>query len=237
MLFVPGRKPPRKRPSAGQPPVDLEAVAGYLDIDGVRTPTTVADQVVEALAAGAFEKDAAARAGVDKTTLRNWIAAGARARRQVLQGDRRAHDLTDHEAQCVRLLVRVEEAEASARTMLAATAARVAQGGIEAKETTRRMEPDGRVTETVTVRKTLPDGRLALQILAQRWPAEWGRNRVELTGADGGPVLVDAAPIRDMVAARLDAIRERTAAASPEALGLTAAPNGSGNGNGSNGHH
>lgn len=233
MVFVPhSRRPDRKRPTAGQPSVDLEAIAGYLDVDGTMTPITVADQVVEVLAAGGFEKDAAARAGVDKTTLRGWVATGSRARRQVLAGERRAHDLTEHEGQCVRLLARVEKAEADARTMLTATAARVAQGGIVSTERTRKTDADGQVSETVTTRETLPDGRLALQMLAQRWPAEWGRNRIEITGADGGPVTVDAAPIRDMIAQRLAAIRERTEAATPESLGLAVAPNGS-NGNGS----
>lgn len=238
-MFVPGRKPPRRRPTAGKPPVNLEGIAGYLDVDGTMTPYTVADAVVSVLREGGFEKDAAARGGVDKTTLRGWMATGSRARRQVLQGERRAHDLTEHEAQCVRLLVRIEEAEAEARVSLSATAARVAQGGIKVTETTVKRE-GRKVTQTVTERETLPDGRLALQLLAQRWPNEWGRHRVEVSGPDGGAVQVDVAGIRETVAARLATIRERAEAAAPErmeALAAQAQGNGHTNGHNGNGHN
>ncbi len=34
------------------------------------------------------------------------------------------------------------------------------------------------------------DGRLALEYLSRRWPAEFGRRALEVTGAEGGPMTV-----------------------------------------------
>ena len=34
------------------------------------------------------------------------------------------------------------------------------------------------------------DGRLALDVLGRRYPQEYGKQALELTGADGGPIIV-----------------------------------------------
>lgn len=60
-------------------------------------------------------------------------------------------------------------------------------------------------------RKGSGDPDLALRLLASRWPEAWGRRRVELTGADGGPVEMEAVDYRAKLRARVDELAARRA--------------------------
>lgn len=52
-----------------------------------------------------------------------------------------------------------------------------------------RARAEGEVGLVADVRSMAKkDGRLALEMLARRNPKQWGRRRLEVTGADGGPI-------------------------------------------------
>lgn len=61
------------------------------------------------------------------------------------------------------------------------------------------------------VRKGVGDPDLALKLLSARWPEAWGRRRVELTGADGGPVEMEQVDYRAKLRARVDELAARRA--------------------------
>lgn len=75
----------------------------------------------------------------------------------------------------------------------------------------------GRVADTrkalgkLGTRRGAGDPDLALRLLSARWPEAWGRRRVELTGADGGPVEMEAVDYRAKLRARVDELAARRA--------------------------
>ena len=66
----------------------------------------------------------------------------------------------------------------------------------------------GNVVETTTELSTAePDAKMITWLLGHRWPADFNRTRVELTGADGGPIRTDPR-------SALDQLRDAVAGAS-----------------------
>jgi hypothetical protein len=53
------------------------------------------------------------------------------------------------------------------------------------------------------------DPDMALRLLSTRYPEVWGRRRVELTGADGGPIQTEQVEYRDKLRAQLDELAAR----------------------------
>jgi transposase-like protein len=160
-------------------------------------PMSALDIVEEAIRAGAFIHDAAARVGVHVETLRDWRRLGVNATRQVAQGLKRRSDLSKRERQYAELAYRMEKAEADARLLLLGTMQRVAQGGITAVETVEKVDATGNVLERTTRRsETLPDQKAAAWLLGHRWPEDF-HGRQELTGPEGGPVHVETTSALD----------------------------------------
>ncbi len=185
------------------------------------------DRVEEALRAGAFVKDAAARIGVDKSRLWEWQKTGVRAQRDLLTGVRRHSDLSRHEKQCAELAARMESAEAEARLQLLALGQKLAQGGFVRREVTKKVNATGQVLETTTKESVAdPEPRMIQWLLSRRWPEDFNRNTIELTGADGAP-LIDGKAVAVRLAEEIAAARANRAATEPEQLAGT---NG-------NGHH
>jgi hypothetical protein len=186
-----------RRPGAGAIPRDLDATIDYRPVRNPQTgsveqrPMSAMDIIEEAIRAGAFLHDAAARVGVTVETLRDWRKQGVNALRQVAQGTRRRSDLSRRVRQYAELAHRMDKAEADARLLMLGTMTRVAQGGIVATETVTKVDPSGNVLETVTKRsETLPDSKAAAWMLQHRWPGDF-HGRTEITGPEGGPVQVD----------------------------------------------
>jgi hypothetical protein len=123
----------------------------------------------EALAAGASRRLAAQHAGIDLTTFERWMK-------------RRGEEYANFAEGVVR-------AEEEAELSLVATAQRCALGGaVLTRETVTR--PDG--TRIVHETFAPPDGRLAVEILARRFPREWGRlDRIELSIKERAQSLAD----------------------------------------------
>jgi hypothetical protein len=216
--------------------------------DGTTTDVTVMERVEETLRQGAFVKDAAARVGVAVETLRRWQATGVRKRADLMalgpdgRPKLQPSDLTAHERNCVELADRMDRAEAEARTALLVLGQRLARGGVERVERTVKMDPAGNVTETIErTTTTEADPRMIQWLLSHRWRDDFG-SRVEVTGADGGAVVIDAEPVAAKLRGLIDQVRANRADSTPEALeaamaagangtnGHAPSPNGNGNG-------
>jgi len=204
---------------------------------------TVIDVVVETMGMGGFLHDAAAKVGVSVETLRRWRQEGSKGLYEITEGTRRRSEMSRHVKLCMVLTARMDRAETDARMKLLGIADGLASGGLTRTEVTvKTITPTvdkvavadpvevERVTRTI---EEAPDGRMVQWLLAHRWPADFGSTRVEVTGADGGPIVIDATPAIDKITQHLDAIRAARAETDPARLTAALA----GNGEGGNGHH
>jgi hypothetical protein len=142
--------------------------------------------IVGLVEAGNHMYTAAAAAGIGPSTLYQWLHLGREATAAVAKGE----PLTAQARAYAEFADAVVRARAIADARAVAVIERVMAGGslISEEET---VHPDGAVTTKRTY--TPPDGRLALETVGRRSPDLWGRNgvtRVEMTGADGGPIEV-----------------------------------------------
>jgi transposase-like protein len=233
------------RAGAGRPPTNLRRVIATREApDGSVVEVTIIDRVEETLRQGAMVKDAAARVGVAVETLRRWQATGVRVRAALGERDADGNpkhdtaDLSAHERNCVELANRMDAAEADTRTALLALTQQLARGGRQRVETIVKVNAAGQELERVTKTSTTePDIRAIQWMLSHRWRDDFG-SRVEVTGADGGPVLVDAEPIADRLRADLAEVRANRAASSRDVIEeQLAAAKGNGHSVNGNGHH
>jgi hypothetical protein len=153
------------------------------------------DLIVAAVQQGASFESVIAAFHIDKSTFYRWLRRG-RAALAATIGDEPdgynfdAIDVIDRPyADFARA---VDAARGRAELDLLNIVIEAAKGGqvLEESTTTHR---DGRVEERRRIAG--PDGRVALAVLERRFAPHWGRTvqRVELTGADGGPVVVQEA--------------------------------------------
>lgn len=191
-------------------PTLLDQVVRYRELpDGTRVAVTAGEQVIERRRLGLDEAGAAASAGISKTTLYHWRLDGARARAEEARGQR---ELTPQEAQLRDFVNALERAEAEWEAGNLGIIARSAQGGHVTTKTTEKWapttNPDGtpgqpRLVERQVVTETLaPQWTAAAWQLERRMPAKYGR-RMELTGADGAPLVPEADQARGLA----DALR------------------------------
>lgn len=191
--------PGGRRAGAGRPPVDLYAVCDYRTMpDGSRQPVTYMERIVETMRLGGFLHDAAARIGIETGTIRSWRKQGARAIADVAEGRKRRSHLTKKERQRAEMAALMDEAETEARLNLLALAAKTAQGGHKRTETTtKHVAAAGGLPALVetTQREIVeaPNPGMIQWLLGHRWPEDFNRQRVEVTGKEGGPINIDAA--------------------------------------------
>jgi hypothetical protein len=198
---------------------------------------TVIDVVVETMRMGGFLKDAAARVGVDVNTLRDWRTKGSRCLIELNNGRRRRSQMSQHERNCMTMVLQMDEAEAEARTALLMVTNQLARGGHKRTETTTETDAVGNITKSVTREiEVAPDSHAAAWLLSHRWPADFGATRVEVTGADGGPIKIDDAPLIDRIRAHIADIRDARAESEPAALETMLSGTNGSNGNG-DGHN
>lgn len=158
--------------------------------DGKRI--TAGERIVEALRIGEYVETAAALANVDKTTVYEWLKVGANAHDLVNRQGRTLKSLTKHQLDCMEFSHAVAQAQAAARVEDVATLAEVAQGGRQIVTTTTKRNAEGEVIEHTTRTETAQPNVAALTWrLERRWPEEWGRRRVEVSGPDGDPIPVE----------------------------------------------
>lgn len=203
-----------ERIGPGRPPRDPYDVIDYVtkvDDDGVeRIPVRMLDRVVETLANNGFLHDAAARAGVSKETLRQWIRKGSEAKADLIAGRLRLSQLDIQTRRCIELADAVEYASATARTQMLQTMTAMAQGGLSRSKITERYDAEGKVTERAeTVETTLPDPRALAWILTHRYRDEFTAP-AEHAGA-GGALTIDMQSPRDRLLSHIADVRSRRA--------------------------
>jgi hypothetical protein len=226
------------QPGAGRPPTNLHRVIEELPeqiTDAGVIPAqrlTIIDAIVDTMERMGFLHDAAARVGFDTVTVREWRRVGARANADVLAGKVKRSDLTAHQKRCAELATRLAEADAKARMGLLGTAQALAVGGIENTETVTKAvqvnEGEPRITEITTrTTRTLPHPGTVMWLLQHRWPNDFARNRLEVSGPEGGPVPVDITSARDRINTALTDLEQRQADTAHHA-GTTPTPAGNG---------
>ena len=117
-------------------------------------------RVVEALRAGNYMETSAAYAGISKSILYKWLADGREVRQKVAKGG----IASDLEAKQLELLDAVEKARAEAEVRNVHLIQQAAQGGT---------------------------WQAAAWFLERSHPGKWGRReKVEMSGPDGGPITL-----------------------------------------------
>ncbi len=166
------------------------------------TKVTAAEQVVERIELGLDRKAAADSCGIARRTLYNWIMNGARVRALQAQGALPKPKVG--EAALIEFMHALEKAEANAELSRLGIIQQVAKGGHRRTKVTRKFErhavldakgqPTGQFAE-VEVERVEVEETAALNWTAAAWYLERKRGyirRMEITGADGDPLLPPA---------------------------------------------
>lgn len=164
------------------------------DDDG--TPVTTADRIISAIRRGNYLETAAAMAGVSRSALHAWLKDGAEAQRLIEAGVTTRGRLTKRQRLCADFVDAVEQAQATATADDVARLDQLASGGLTTTTTTEKSEldVDGHVKlleRTVKTEVLLPSESAIRWRLERRERQLWGRQTLELTGADGGPIGVE----------------------------------------------
>lgn len=188
------------QPSALHRPLELP--------DGTRT--TVAARVLDLVEHAVPLVHAAAAAGIDAGTLRSWLTIGGQVARDIATRKRTRTSLTAHEQACWEFSARTTQVRAGwvADTLCSVDQAR--RGGRRTVRTVDKFDADGNVVErVVTTEEEAPNLSAATWLLAHALPTEFGKQRLEVTGPDDGPVKLDygnvatlAADVRAFIADR-----------------------------------
>jgi transposase len=150
--------------------------------DGSKVPIT--EVIVQAVRAGNYVETAAALAGVSKDTVYHWLREGARASTKTTR-------LTPFERHAVTFSDAVAQAEAESESGDVGVLTSLAQGVTRVERIVVDQEGN-EISRTVLAERVPPNDRVLMWRLERRFGARWGRQRVELSGPDGGPVEVEA---------------------------------------------
>lgn len=173
-------------------PNKLDAVATRRR-DG--TPVTVAEQIIERVQLGMTHATAARSAGVSRDTMHRWRLDGARLRALQASGELRRP--TANQQRLIDFSDNLDRAEAEAEAIRLGIVQGAAIGGGTITKTTRKVDTQGNILETTTVTETIrPDWRAAAWWLERR--RDGYTPRVELTGADGAPLVPEGDAARDL---------------------------------------
>lgn len=185
----------------------------YLDDVISATPEgvaiTVFDRIVGMCRLGLPFQDACAACGVAKPTAYEWQRQGAQAARDVLNGRRKQAQLTVHEERCWAFVDAVEEARATAAADRLVIVDRLARGGQLVETITSKVDAQDQVIEKTTRQEwRAPSLAAAVKLLEWSHPQSFGpaRQRVELSGPDGGPIEVSP---REFILERLGMVEHR----------------------------
>lgn len=169
----------------------------------------VEKRLVDAVRLGAPVAIAAAHAGICENSFYNWSQAGREEleARDAGEPPNPAHD--PH----VRLWERVVDARAAAAIRNIGQLQKAAAGGYVTEETSRKYrDPEtGRIVTETTTKRAPVDWRAAAWWLERQQRVHFGKgaDQVELTGANGGPLQVEASIDVQALTQRLQATLAR----------------------------
>ena len=163
------------------------------------TGVTIAQTITERIQLGMSIRSAAASAGIPAGTVHRWRLEGARLKALQAQGKLRRPGA--NQARLIDFCDGIDRAEAEAEAVRLGIVQSAAMGGATVTKTTVRTRA-GQVVEQTTVTETLKaDWHAAAWWLERRRPGY--TPRVELTGADGAPLV----PETDQAVALADSLR------------------------------
>ncbi|MEQ7008418.1 hypothetical protein ABN028_19790 [Actinopolymorpha sp. B17G11] len=149
-------------------------------------------RLVDAVRLGAPVAVASAHAGISEQSFYNWMNAG---REEIEARDAGEPPNPDHEPH-MRLWERIIDARAAATIRNVGQLQKAAAGGYVTEETTRKFrDPEtGRIITETTTKRAPVDWRAAAWWLERQQRSHFGKgvDQVELTGANGGPLQVEA---------------------------------------------
>lgn len=171
-------------------------------------PVTVFDRIVSMCRLGLPFEQACAATGVPRVTAFDWQKAGAKAARDVLNHRRKQAQLTIHEERCWAFNDAVDQARATAALDRLAIVDQLARGGQLVETITRKVGPDGTtlLEETTKQEWRQPNLNAATWLLEKGFPEQFGRQRIEVSGPDGGPIEVSP---REFILERLGIVEAR----------------------------
>lgn len=157
-----------------------------------RLTDEVIDQLERSVLAFASNEEAAAAAGIGRTTFYRWQARGrevAKAAQEEGAPEPSADDLL-----YVRLVDKLDLARVAAKANALAAIQRAGIGElVTITKTVTTENKDGSITtRTETIERVEKSWTAYAWLLERKFPREYALvNRTELTGADGGPVKVE----------------------------------------------
>lgn len=153
--------PPRKRL--------LQPRGGYLNPPNWKFSQEVAESIIGAIAAGAHIGTACDLAGITHKTYCDWVKRGGRL---LLKAKQRAEAAGAPMEQVFDYVDPPEE-----------------RGFALFVDRLRKAFAQGQITYLSFIRRAAQkQWQAAAWMLERRWPEEWGRRRLEITGQDGEPV-------------------------------------------------
>lgn len=193
----PKRRSPGGRPQEGRPP-KLDQVVDHTD-DG--RPVTAAEKIIELTRTVWAPWDLVAKAaGVTPQSVSFWRREGGLARGKLARGEK----VTPNQRRYAEFLSALEKAEGQAVADRLGIIHGAAEGGRQrTKVVEKTTVRDGVevIERTVTTTTDAPEWTAAAWMLERRLTALFGRTRVEVTGADGAPLVPKEQRADDLAAA------------------------------------
>lgn len=192
----------------GGRPSDIDKIIGTRPTPEGPVDVTVADRILASLRVGAPLYEAADAAGVGRETVRGWIKlAGTLTVQHAGNLDRAT--LTAFERRCIEFSGSVEEARAAWLIDTLTIHERLARGGIPQEIITVKTDAGGvELERSVRTTATLPSER-ALEWRMKHLRPDLYSDRLELTGAGGGPIELEREERASALVALAQAFRKK----------------------------
>lgn len=173
-------------------PTKLDQVLRTEDTDRGPVEVTVAEHVVRALGAGSYVEEAAASAGVAKSTVYKWMTDGARIGTDVEQGRRKLPRAGSRDRQLLDFSYAVAQAQAEWEVRANATLEHLSRARtVETVTTVTEATEDGPVVKVTKRTQTVDaDSATIRWRLERKNPARYGKS-IEVSGPGGGAIPVD----------------------------------------------
>lgn len=148
---------------------------------------------------------AAVASGIPKSTFQSWMKRGREAAEAVSVG----REIDSKERIFLEFMLAVEEARSAAMEDAVVAHQRLAFGG-EVLEVTENLDEETGEIKSRTIRFSKPDRNALEWYLERSHPDIFGTKRLELTGADGGPISIEEeSSAREILKAHLAEVARR----------------------------